>query len=185
MDTPAPKYSRMEYERRFLVDPGADWRGALLPYHRELQDRYLACGRLRLRRLQDSDSGRVTFKLTKKFPSDSAMAQPIVSVWLTEDEYAALRQLPGWDLCKVRHYQEFGGSTFALDVYQGDLQGLILCEAEKDSLEALRAVLFPPYALWEVTQDPFFTGGVLCRAGRREMECAVALILDPAPEEGK
>ena len=61
-----PKYARIEYERRFLVDPNSDWRSFVKPYTKRLADRYLACGRLRLRRLEDSDTGRVAFKMTKK-----------------------------------------------------------------------------------------------------------------------
>lgn len=77
-----PKYARIEYERRFLVDPSFDWQRTVKPYSKLLEDRYLDCGRLRVRRLEDSDTGRVAFKLTKKFESDSVLAQPVVSVWL-------------------------------------------------------------------------------------------------------
>ncbi|HWF10471.1 MAG TPA: hypothetical protein VG297_18515 [Bryobacteraceae bacterium] len=62
-----PKYSRAEYERRFLVDANAAWREHIKPYSKLLNDRYLECGRLRLLRIEDSDTGRVAVKLTKKY----------------------------------------------------------------------------------------------------------------------
>jgi hypothetical protein len=90
-----PKYTRLEYERRFLVDPKCAWREGLKPYTKLFQDRYLDCGRLRLRRLADSDSDRVVFKLTRKFESDSSFARPVVNICLSLTEYELLATLPG------------------------------------------------------------------------------------------
>jgi CYTH domain-containing protein len=138
-----------------------------------LEDQYLDCGRLRVRRLEDSDTGRVAFKLTKKFESDSMFAQPIISVWLSLAEYEELASLPGRNLSKRRYYDEYDGLVFSIDVFQGKLDGLILCETESESLDALRAVRFPQYARWEVTEDRFFTSGSLCRAEWLEIEAAI------------
>ena len=171
---PDPKYSRIEFERRFLVDPDAGWQRTAKPYSKLLEDRYLDCGRLRIRRLEDSDTGRVAFKLTKKFESDSMFAQPIVSTWLSVTEYEALRSLPGRDLSKRRCCDEYCGVVFAIDVFHGNLEGLILCEAECESFDALQAVRFPDYARWEVTEDRFFTGGSLCRAEWPQIEAAIS-----------
>src|ERR1700722_19886175 len=104
-----PKYARIEYERRFLVDPAFDWQRGTKSYSKHIEDRYLAGGRLRVRRLEDSDTGRVAFKLTKKFESNSVFAQPIVSVRLSIAEYEALASLPGHDLSKRRFYNECDG----------------------------------------------------------------------------
>ena len=62
-----PPYTRMEYERKFLVDPASDWKSFSKPYARRILDRYFACGRLRLRIMTNLDDGRVVHKLTKKF----------------------------------------------------------------------------------------------------------------------
>lgn len=169
-----PKYARIEYERRFLVDPTLGWQRNVKPYSKLFEDRYLACGRLRLRRLEDSDTGRVAFKLTKKFESDSMFAQPVVSVWLSLPEYEALARLPGCGLTKRRYYEECDGLVFSIDVFHGELDGLILCETESESLDALCAACFPQYARWDVTEDRFFTGGSLCRAARSQVEAAIA-----------
>lgn len=173
--SPAPKYTRVEYERRFLVDPAFPWQRSVQQYSKLLEDRYLSCGRLRLRRIEDSDTGGVTWKLTKKYGSDSPLAQPVVSVWLSAAEYEAMAQLAGHNLAKRRYYDELDEGIFSIDIFQGELDGLILCETECVSLDALHAVRFPPYASSEVTQDPFFTGGSLCRAGRAQLEAAIAL----------
>lgn len=173
----SPKYTRIEYERRFLIDPGSPWQQGVKPYAKLFHDRYLSCGRLRVRRLEDSDTGRVAFKLTKKFESDSKFAAPVVSVWLSFAEYEALATLPGHALSKTRHYHEYEGSVFSIDVFHGELTGLILCETETTALDALHATRFPSYARWEVTEDPFFTGGSLCCIERAQMEAAIAHVM--------
>ncbi|HEV3332984.1 MAG TPA: hypothetical protein VG096_18480 [Bryobacteraceae bacterium] len=172
----APKYARLENERRFLVDPDSGWQRNVKPYSKSLQDRYLDGGRLRLRRSQDSDTGRVAFKLTKKYESESSFSQPIVSVQLWLAEYEALASLPGRNLTKTRHYDEYEGCVFSIDVFQGGLAGLILCEPEAETPQALQEIRFPPYALWEVTEEAFFTGGSLCRGKRPEVEAAIARV---------
>ena len=57
-------YTRLEFERKFLVDASRLDFGRLEKYSKLLEDRYFECGRLRLRRQTDSDTGLVKFKLT-------------------------------------------------------------------------------------------------------------------------
>jgi len=104
-------------------------------------------------------------------------AQPVVTVWLSSAEYDALRSLPGRDLSKRRYYDEqndeCAGLVISIDVFQGELEGLILCETETESLDAWQAAQFPQYARREVTEDRFFTGGSLCRPNRLQIEPAI------------
>jgi CYTH domain-containing protein len=170
-----PKYARIEYERRWLVD--AATAAAIVEgkaFRRRLDDRYLACGRLRLRAFTESDSPRRTFKLTKKYAGGTAEAGAVVSIWLTSDEHDALRALDGLDLTKTRGYDEHGGHLFSVDVFDGALRGLALCSVEADDLEALRTIVPPPYARREVTEDAFFTGGRLCLASSEELAARLA-----------
>jgi len=164
MSTTQPKYSRIEHERKWLVRPGAL---ALLnprPFSRRILDRYLACGRLRLRAMEESDGLPTVYKLTKKYPTDFLDAQPIVSVFLSRDEYEELLALPGHNLVKTRRYDEVGGWLFSVDVFEGAHARLVLCEVEAESMEALGRIVPPPYVLREVTHDIAYTGGALARA---------------------
>jgi CYTH domain-containing protein len=52
------KYTRVEYERRFLVSPHADWRSVVESYSKTFEDKYLRHTRLRLRILTDLDTWR-------------------------------------------------------------------------------------------------------------------------------
>lgn len=169
-----PKYARWEHERRFLVRAEEARFLSYLPRSRLVEDRYLSCGRLRLRRLTDSDTGAVTLKLTKKYASDSAVTHPIVTIFLSSEEHAALQALPGADLRKRRFHDAVQGRVFSVDVFEGPLAGLVLASVEADTPEELERVARPRYAGQEVTHDPFFSGGKLCTATSRELERALA-----------
>lgn len=163
-------YTRIEYERRFLVDRSRVDFAALEPYSKLLEDRYFEFGRMRLRRQTDSDTGLVKFKLTKKFVPISAHAGHIVSRWLSEAEYSSLSELPGTPLRKRRHYHRANGFKYCVDVFAGALEGLVLSEVEGENEDELFSIPAPPFATVEVTQDVFFTGGSLCRSSVDQLQ---------------
>jgi CYTH domain-containing protein len=163
-----PKYTRWEHERKFLIPPNLPrpWAGAS---SWEIEDRYLDAGQLRLRSITDAGSAENTFKLCKKFPSDSAYSKAIVNIYLSREEYEFFRDLSGRELTKRRFHDRFNGHAFSIDVFGAELDGLILCEIEAASVDALMRIEFPPYAQTEVTEDPFFTGGALSRTSSPEL----------------
>lgn len=160
------KYTRVEYERRFLVSPHSDWRSVVESYSKTFEDCYIRGTRLRLRVLTDSDTGRRVIKLTKKFEAPSPYFHTISRILLSGAEYQLLNGLEGDRLTKVRYYHNFPGRIFSIAVFQGELDGLVLCETEADGLEDLMLAEPPAYARREVTEDPFFEGGSLCRVSR-------------------
>lgn len=169
MDANEIKYTRIEYERRFLVSPQGDWRSALQPYSKILEDKYLRHARLRLRIQTDTDTGRRLIKLTKKFEPESPYFQRIGRILLSPGEHELLATLEGDPLRKTRYYDLEHGRVFSVDVFEGELDGLVLCETEAEGLEELMSVQVPAFVEREVTEDPFFTGGNLCRARRSDL----------------
>ena len=169
MESEETKYTRVEYERRFLVSPQGDWRSVVEPYSKTFQDWYLRPGRLRLRILTDSDTGRQVLKLNKKFESDSPYFRKTGRILLSPEEHELFAALPGDRLQKTRHYHLHQGRVFSTDVFAGELDGLVLCETEADGLEELLSIQPPDYVSHEVTEDPFFIGGNLCRTSRAEL----------------
>lgn len=163
------KYTRIEYERRFLVSPQADWRSAIEPYSKIFEDKYLRNTRLRLRVLTDTDTGRRVIKLNKKSESPSPYFQTISRILLSPAEHTLFDGHAGDRLKKERHYHHHLGRVFSIDVFEGELDGLILCETEAESLEDLMSAQFPAFATHEVTEDAFFTGGNLCRTMRADL----------------
>ena len=162
-------YTRVEYERRFLVLTDSGWEKSVRSYSKLFVDKYLSNTRLRLRTLADSDSNRRIIKLTKKEASDSAYFRTISRILLSRDEYDILSQLDGQLIKKVRHYYDHHGRIFSIDVFEGELTGLILSEVESDDLEDLMSIEPPAFVTKEVTEDPFFDGGNLSKISQQEL----------------
>jgi CYTH domain-containing protein len=160
---------RTEYERRFLVSPYANWKAKIEPYSKAFEDKYLSFTRLRLRRLTDSDTGRQLLKLNKKEESISPYFRTVSRILLSPTEYVCLSALEGNEIRKTRHYHHHAGRVFSIDIFEGELEGLILCETEAISLDALMDAELPGYVRCEVTEDIFFTGGNLCQVTRADL----------------
>jgi len=156
---PNPKFARIERVRRFLLNrfPG----GAISTRATRISDRYIDGTMLRLRE-QKEDGKPAIFKLTQKIsaPNTGAQLGYITTINLTREEFILLSQLlPAAQITKTRHSIQ----PFGIDVFDGELQGLILAEAEFDSAEAANALELPPFTLREISTDPRFTGGALAR----------------------
>ncbi|MFL6173567.1 MAG: hypothetical protein ACJ716_11820 [Marmoricola sp.] len=152
------KYAKAERERRFLVDGEP----SPLEQTRIIEDRYLSGGTLRVRAVRGE--GEAVFKLTQKVrPNrDDPSEVAITNLYLSEDEYQMLVTLPGADLSKTRSLCE----GFAVDVFYGPLEGLVLAEVEVDDLRADLAL--PTWLGSEVTHDDRYSGGELA-AGRGDL----------------
>ena len=177
MNLEETKDARVEYERRFLVSALANWRCFVEPYSKAFEDKYLRDTRLRLRRLTDSSTGQQQFKLNKKGASASPYYGTITKVPLTANEYALLSSLDGRTLKKTRYYHRHLGRMFSIDVFEGELAGLVLSEVEAESLEDLMQVEPPAYVEREVTGDDFFTGGKLCQMRREDLQRKVPALV--------
>ena len=163
-----PKYAKLENERRFLVDAARLPDLTDIPFRR-IEDRYLIGARLRLRSMTDSATGGRELKFCKKYGGDDPVSGPITNLYLSEAEHTVLVALPARTIVKRRYRLDHGDRTFGVDVFEGELAGLMLCEAEAETREAVMALAFPPWAVREVTADPFFTGGNLCTISAAEL----------------
>jgi CYTH domain-containing protein len=159
------KYAKIERERRFLLAEFPN--NAKVIRTRRIIDRYIHGTTLRLRKLIDED-GSTTFKLTQKIPARNSGGQQglIVTMYLTEAEYGVFEQLPAHPLTKTRH----SIPPFGIDVFNGELEGLILAEAEFDSAAASEALIIPSYISREVSDDERFTGGSLALTSRHNLK---------------
>jgi CYTH domain-containing protein len=155
-------YWRVERERRFLL---TQFPGDVLRI-RCITDRYIDGTTLRLRQLSEENCP-VVFKLTQKLPGQAMGAQQglITSIYLTEDEFRILAQLPAKMLRKTRH----SVPPFGIDVFEGELEGLVMAEAEFDSAAAADSLVLPPFLGREVSADHRFTGGELAAASRENV----------------
>ena len=173
-----PKYSKIENERRWLFPLTFLSKLDNLSYQK-IEDLYLDCGRLRLRSLTHSQTGQRQFKLCKKYGPISNTAEPIVNIYLSFDEYTTLSILPGSKLIKSRYKLTIDRTQFNVDVFEGELSNLILCEIEAESEELLNAVMSPENAILEVTGNEIFSGGNLAKTDRSELEKILKPYLRP------
>jgi CYTH domain-containing protein len=159
------EYTAVERERRWLCAevPREQIRETVT-----VTDLYVDGTRLRLRDMRPSDGGPPLLRLTRKADVDMR-TRLITSIYLPEDEFAVLAAaLQGRRLTKKRHRLHVppGGVALSVDEFQGELDGLILAEAEFQSDEALAACPTPPFSVREVTDNPEYTGGWLAYNGR-------------------
>lgn len=163
------KYAHIERERRYLVsDPPAEISSAT--DFLRIVDLYIAGTRLRLRRHEDKNGQVVSRKLGQKFmpQANQSDATMMTNFYLDESEYKVLSTLTGTSLTKRRYSHEYSQCRFSIDVFEGALEGLVLCETEIEETETV-AVQLPSFAKREVTSDQFFTGGSLARVTSHEL----------------
>ncbi|HEX8853864.1 MAG TPA: hypothetical protein VF754_10280, partial [Pyrinomonadaceae bacterium] len=125
----ARKYERTERERRYLLrelPPGLKTSDP----HAQITDNYITNTRLRLRKSRWPATNEWTLKLTQKYaPSPPDFSRTLItSIYLSEEEYEVLSVFEGNELRKNRHPYEHEGRKYSVDVFLGDLRGLILAE---------------------------------------------------------
>lgn len=165
---PKPEYMAVERERRWLCRH--------VPRERIFQteaitDLYVTGSRLRLREARPIDGSAPMLRLSRKADVD-VHTRLITSIYLPEDEFATLAaSLKGLRIKKLRHrLQRLPGVMLLVDEFQGELEGLIMAEAEFETPETLAAFPMPDFALREVTDDLRYSGGELANNGMpREM----------------
>lgn len=180
------RYTRIEYERRFLVRADAGWTDRVDPVSRVIDDKYLRGTRLRLRIVTESQSGHRTIKLTKKAESSSPYFTTISRILLSPHEYRLIDAIDGDRLTKRRFHCTDRGRRFAIDRFEDALEGLVLCEVEADGLDELMEIEPPDFVQREVTEDSFFTGANLCRTTPEDLLARLASIAAcwPGPSKG-
>ena len=86
----------------------------------------------------------------------------ITNTYLNALEAETLSVFNANEIRKNRYYFEFDGRKFSVDMFLGDLFGLVLAEVSFDTDEDVAQFPKPSFALADVTNDPVFTGGRLC-----------------------
>lgn len=170
------KYARIEAERRFLLNKIPDTLSVEEPFHRII-DRYIPGTRLRLRRIESPSGETLVFKLGQKYqaPDLDAHQTLMTNIYLDEAEYDAMAALCGSTIIKHRYPYHYAGNDYSIDVFEGNLLGLVLAEIESHSENDISTLPVPEFAVREVTGDPQFTGGELAKLSQDEFQRWLAL----------
>lgn len=159
----ASKYARVERERRYLLQDLPEGLTRASP-HVQITDNYLTGTRLRLRKVREPQTNKWTVKLTQKFAPDPTdfSRTAITNIYLNALETETLGISDANEIRKNRYPFEFEGRQFSVDMFLGDLFGLVLAEVSFETDEELDSFAKPPFAIAEVTNVELFTGGRLC-----------------------
>jgi CYTH domain-containing protein len=156
------KYARVERERRYLLQDLPEGLTRASP-HVQITDNYLTGTRLRIRKIRNPQTNKWTVKFTQKFapnPEDSSRTI-ITNLYLNALEAETLGVFAANEIRKNRYPFEFEGRKFSVDMFLGDLFGLVLAEVSFASDEELDNFSRPPFAIADVTGNDLFTGGRL------------------------
>ena len=160
---PASKYARIERERRYLLRHLPEGMTRADP-HLQITDNYITGSRLRLRKVRDPRTNKWTVKFTQKYaPDPNDLSRTIITnTYLNALEAEILSVFDTNEIRKNRYPFEFAGRKFSVDMFLGDLFGLVLAEVSFETDEELDQFPKPPFALADVTNEELFTGGRLC-----------------------
>jgi len=172
---PESKYARVERERRYLLRDLPEGITRADP-HLQITDNYITGSRLRIRKVRDPRTNKWTVKFTQKFaPDPNDLSRTIITnTYLNALEAEILSVFNSNEIRKNRYSFEFEGRKFGIDMFLGDLFGLVLAETSFDTDEELDNFLPPPFALADVTNEPLFSGGRLSELTFSEIRAAIA-----------
>jgi CYTH domain-containing protein len=160
---PESKYARLERERRYLLQDLPEGLTRASP-HVQITDNYITGTRLRLRKVRNPLTNKWTVKFTQKFAINSKDLSRtlITNTYLNAQEAEILSVFEANEIRKNRYPFEYEGRKFGIDMFLGDLFGLVLAEVSFDTDQELRSFSKPQFALVEVTNNELFSGGKLC-----------------------
>ena len=180
---PDSKYARVERERRYLL-PDLPEGLTRADHHLQITDNYITGTRLRIRKVRDPRTNKWVVKFTQKFAANPGdLSQTIITnTYLNAIEAETLAIFEANEIRKNRYPFEFGGRKFSVDMFLGDLFGLVLAEVSFDTDEELDRFPKPAFALAEVTNNEIFSGGKLSQLTfadvRREIERSGLISVD-------
>lgn len=168
------KYARVERERRYLLQDLPEGLTRASP-HLQITDNYITGTRLRLRKIREPQTNKWTVKLTQKFAPDSKdfSRTIITNIYLNALEAEMLAVSDANEIRKNRYPFEFEGRHFSIDMFLGDLFGLVLAEVSFETDEELKNFPQPPFAIAEVTNNELFTGGKLSQVSFADIREAI------------
>ena len=131
--------------------------------HLQLFDNYITETRLRLRTIRVPETKEWTYLLQQRLllKDGDLSSMKVAEMHLNEAEHSQLETFEGNEIRKNSYFHEFDGREFAFDIYLGPLWGLNRARVNFQNEKEMDAFLPPPFAVFEVTGEPFFDDGNL------------------------
>ena len=113
------------------------------------------------------------FSITKKTPVlvDGVQVLKEETIDITEEDFQIFKTMKNARILdKTRFYYPFGEHMMEIDVFSGELRGLVLAEIEFGSIDDLKSFKKPDFLLSDVTSQDFLAGGVLYKLSYGSIE---------------
>jgi len=176
------KTARTELYRLFLIERLPE---PLTPMsaHIQLFDNYIENTRLRIRNVRVPETKEWRHILQQRFPTNENEAGnwKVAEIFLNDAEYQAFERFEGREIRKNRYFHEFDSREFDFDIYLGPLWGLCTAKVEFQNADEMRNLEPPPFAVFEVTSDPFFFGDSLVTKRFEDIQAEVQRIGEIVP----
>lgn len=162
-----------EIERKFIISPSSleEIKGSLpLIEERKITQAYLEITDEREVRIRKTEkNGKVSYECTVKTKLDddkNGLVRGEVTEAITAEKFdEAVQKHIGNVINKIRLAFALDGNTLEVDVYQGDLEGLLSAEIEFNSTEASENFEIPAWLNHEVTDRKDFKNQQLALHG--------------------
>ncbi len=166
------KTYREEFQRTFLLQnlPEQIQRSNS---HLQIFDNYIENTRLRIRSVRSPETKEWTFILQQRFTLNEQNSHwKIAEIYLNETEHSIFEpfekrkikkneRVESSEVRKNRYFLELNNKQISIDLYLGDLWGLILAKAAFETEKESYDFEVPKFSVLEVTNDEFFIGGNL------------------------
>lgn len=171
---PESRYARVERERRYLLQELPEGLTRADP-HVQITDNYITGTRLRIRKVRDPRTNKWVVKFTQKFaPDPEDLSRTIITnTYLNATEAESLAMFDANEIRKNRYKFQYEGREFAIDMFLGDLFGLMLAEVSFETDEELNNFAKPSFAVADVTNHQLFTGGSLSQMSFDDIRKAI------------
>lgn len=138
--------------------------------HLQIFDNYIENTRLRIRSVRSPETKEWTFILQQRFAAGGQLSHwKIAEIYLNENEHNVFEpfenreikkneRVESNEVRKNRYFLDLDNKQIAIDLYLGDLWGLILAKVEFETEKDLLEFEPPKFSVLEVTDDKFFTG---------------------------
>lgn len=169
------KTYRTEFRRKYLIEALPE---PLTPVSRHLQifDNYINATRMRIRSVRDPETKIWSWSLQQRIGAETGKlaSLKIGELYLSEAEHTVLEVFEGAEIRKNRYFHEYDNMPFAFDVYLGGLWGVNIANVDFSDEASMMDYEPPPFAVFEITNEPFFLGENLVEKKFDEVRTEVA-----------
>ncbi|HAN08987.1 MAG TPA: adenylate cyclase [Clostridiales bacterium] len=138
--------------------------------HKEVFDIYLPKGEKHPSTRIRKNGNKYEITKKKRIDENDASIREEGTLKLTKDEFDTLKMIDGKKVIKERYNYMYNGKIAEIDIFNGELEGLVLVDIEFETPEEKNAFIIPDFCLADVSQEEFTAGGMLAGKSYSDIE---------------